>query len=67
MTTLLFVFRGGSTVEADRVSEWEVGGGNGKIESLTVKQDKSATKRIIVQSINLDSIDCILEVNERCF
>jgi hypothetical protein len=60
---LTFYFKSGNVVTADKVTEWEVEQGNGKISKLLVSQigAEKQGRRIIVKSIDLDAIDCIIE------
>lgn len=67
MKALALVFKSGVTVKADKVTDWSVGTlQDGSIASLSISQDDSAMNKLIVRSINLSSLDCILEMPSEC-
>ena len=61
---LKIYFKSGNVVTARNVNHWEVGCVSGSINSITIGYDKNLflKRKVIVKSINLDNIDCILEV-----
>lgn len=61
MTKLTFYFKSGASTTIDKVEHWKVSSSGQTVTSLSITQSKTAKNKLIVQSIDLTSIDCIIE------
>jgi hypothetical protein len=62
---LKIYFKSKNVVTVRNVESWEVGSNNGSINSIKILHKKSnfwqIKSRVIVKSIDLNSVDCIVE------
>jgi hypothetical protein len=63
---LKIYFKSGNIVTTRNVDSWEIGCNSGSINSILIRHKEinflQIKGKIIVKSINLDNVDCILEV-----